>query len=267
MVRTLYGHVWVPHAVYVNGEVIQVFDPVVHKPVVAADSESSPLERRDARWVLSERPVVMVGGELSLEMLDLSWEPHTRQYVAPPQMKANNGILVIDDLGRQKVSARELMNRWIVPLDRKVEYLTLHTGAKFQIPFDVVVVFSSNFGPSELADPAFLRRIGYKVYVGAISEAGYREVVRQACRRAHVPFDEAAADRLVHHLHARDRIALLPCIPYDIVSKVRDRATYLGMSPQLTPDLLDWAWGAYFAADSNNVPMGIRTLDSAEETK
>ncbi|UUZ75858.1 ATP-binding protein [Polaromonas sp. P1(28)-13] len=231
MVKTLEGHIWVPHAVYVDGEVIQVFDPIVHRRVPVAALPERGLARdlvADGRWVRTERPVVMAGGELTLETLDLAYDAHTRVHVAPPQMKANNGIFVVDDLGRQRVSAHALMDRWIVPLDRHLDYLRLQTGAKFAVPFDVRVVFSSNLAPDQLVDAAFARRLGYKIHLVAMNAASYRTVVAQACEKTGVPPDAAAIDHLVDTLHQHYTQPYLPCVPFDVISKIADRALLPG---------------------------------------
>jgi predicted ATPase with chaperone activity len=263
LVNVLTGAIWVPRAVYVDGEVIQVFDPLVHHPV---DDGPQPagLDRRtgwDHRWVKARRPVVVTGGELTLEMLDLEFERVSRFYIAPPQVKANNGMMIIDDLGRQRVSARELMNRWIVPLDRGVDYMALHTGTKFRVPFDVTVVFSSNLSPSQLGDPAFSRRLGYKLHIGAMDEAGYREVFAQACRRAGLAPTNRAADFLIGELHRAAGMPLYATIPYDVVSKLRDRAKFLGSDAVVSEDSLRWAWNLYFATDDFD-PKAVVTLDN-----
>jgi hypothetical protein len=200
--------------------------------------------------VRTERPVVIAGGELTLDMLDLAYDPHTRLHVAPPQMKANNGIFVVDDLGRQRVSPHELMSRWIVPLDRRVDYLALNTGTKFTMPFDVRVVFSSNLAPDELADPAFARRLGYKIRLDPMDADSYRAVVAQACARSGVPQDPAGVDYLVNTLHMRNFQPYLPCLPFDVISKIADRAKYLEEPARMTPELLEWAWSNYFGADA-----------------
>jgi hypothetical protein len=253
LVRVMTDAVWVPHAVFIDGEIVQVFDPLVHRPLAPGDEPHRPVLAKppeaDRRWVRTHRPVVITGGELTLSMLDLQFEQHARFYVAPPQVKANNGMMIIDDLGRQRVSAREILNRWIVPLDRGLDYLALHTGAKFQVPFDVGVVFSSNLSPATLGDPAFARRLGYKIHLGALDESGYREVFRQACRRSAIAHDEAMADFLIHALHRVNGIGLYATIPYDIVSKLRDRAAFQGTAAGLDIDGLRWAWDLYFAPD------------------
>lgn len=248
----LTGAIWVPHAVVVDGDVIQVFDPMTHRPVEQPVGGAS-LERvspGDARWVRVRRPVTIVGGELTLEMLELQFEQVSRFYVAPPQMKANNGMLVIDDLGRQRVTPRELMNRWIVPLSRQVDYLALHTGTKFVMPFDVKVVFSSNLSPDALGDPAFARRLGYKLRLGAMHASDYREVIRQACERAGVAYHDAGAEHLMDGLHRRLRMPFYATVAHDVIGKLRDRAAFRGVEPVLDPEGLDWAWGVYFATDA-----------------
>lgn len=253
LVNSMRGTIWVPHAVVVDGEIIQVYDPLVHRPVAEAET-GGVLARHiggDRRWVRTRRPVVITGGELTLSMLDLQFERQSRFYAAPPQVKANNGMMIIDDLGRQRVSARELLNRWIVPLDHSVDYMTLHTGTKFRVPFDVGVVFSSNLAPGLLGDPAFSRRLGYKIHLGAIGEAGYREVFRQACERSGIAYAETMFEYLVRDLHGRRGLPLYPTIPYDVVSKLRDRAAFLGVPAQLTTDGLEWAWDLYFAPDED----------------
>ncbi|MGB4360389.1 MAG: helix-turn-helix domain-containing protein [Rhodoferax sp.] len=252
LVKTLEGHIQVPHAVYVDGEVIQVYDPVVHHPVPVVAAPAHGLAREvsdDGRWVRIERPVVIAGGELTLGMLDLAYDPHTRLHVAPPQMKANNGIFVVDDFGRQRVSPHELMNRWIVPLDRRVDYMALNTGTKFTVPFDVRVVFSSNLAPEELVDPAFARRLGYKIHLFPMDAESYRAVVAQACARSGVPPDAAGIDYLVNTLHLRNLMPYLPSLPFDVISKIADRAQYLEQAPRMTPELLDWAWANYFGGN------------------
>jgi len=269
MVKTLEGHIWVPHALYVDGEVIQVFDPIVHHRVPLAAVPERSLVRdlsADGRWVRSERPVLITGGELTLSMLELEYDPHARLHVAPPQMKANNGIFVVDDLGRQRVSPRDLMNRWIVPLDRHVDYLMLSNGSKFTVPFDVRVVFSSNLAPEALADPAFARRLGYKIHLAPLSAEGYRTVVVQACARTGVPHDDTGVDYLVNTLHPREGQPYMPCVPFDVISKIADRARYLHEPALMTPELLEWAWHSYFGCQLAPPPAEPCSFDSRRQT-
>lgn len=251
LVGLLSGSVAVPYAIEIGNEVIQVFDPVVHEPVPVDDARQGLLDRgrhHDGRWVLCRRPVVLTGAELTLPMVDLQFDQKARFYQAPPQIKANNGLFIVDDLGRQLVSPQDLMNRWIVPLDRHVDYFALHTGKKFQMSFDVIVVFSSNLQPSKLADEAFLRRLGYKIFVGPLPEADYRRIFVQVCEQNGIPYDENGYRYLVEELHSRNDKPLLACVPRDILNQLRDFARFNGREPALSHDLLDWAWHNYFAS-------------------
>ncbi len=249
----LTGTIAVPHALMVDGEVIPFFDSVQHRLAdgFAGDTAGTAFDRGsapDMRWVRGvRRPAALAGGELTLDMLDLRFDPHTRLYQAPPHLKSNNGIFVIDDLGRQRCSPEALMNRWIVPMDRNVDYLTLHTGHTFQVPFDVIVVFSSNFVPQRLSDGAFLRRLGYKIEVPAASGDEYAALFRQACSQAGVPFDAEAFDYLLD-CHRERGVPLLACYPRDLLRQLRDLARYEDRAPELSRRTLDWAWDNYFAA-------------------
>ena len=245
----LSGDIAVPHAILVDGEVIQMFDPLVHS-ALAAPAPSGGLDARarpDPRWVRCQRPVAITGGELTLRMLELEFDPGSGFYQAPPQVKANNGLFVVDDLGRQRLTPQELMNRWIVPMDRRHDYLSLTSGTKFSVPFDVVLVFSTNLQPGQVADPAFLRRLAYKIHVGPLDEHEYRAVFLQACEEAAVPFDEAAFRTLVDDFHAVHDQPLLACYPRDLVRQVADLARYRGEPARLTPAALHWAWHNYFS--------------------
>jgi hypothetical protein len=193
--------------------------------------------------------VVLSGGELTLQALDLQFDHGTRFYSAPPHLKANNGIYIVDDLGRQLVQPRELMNRWIVPLDRRVDVLTLHTGERFTVPFEATVVFSTNLPPAALADDAFLRRLGYKIHIGPLSHAQYREVCRQYCEAAHIGRADAVADWLIARLEAAGR-PLLACTPRDLLGQLQDRARYLGEPPEPSEALIDWAVANHFVASA-----------------
>jgi DNA-binding PadR family transcriptional regulator len=252
LVGLLSGDVAIPHAIVVDNEVIQVFDPLIHIPIPGENEPALMLDRRrahDTRWIVCRRPVVRTGGELTLSMLDLDFDASARFYQAPPQVKANNGLLIIDDLGRQLAPAMAVMNRWIVPLDRRVDYLALHTGKKFMIPFDVIVVFSSNMPPRELADEAFLRRLGYKIFVGQLEEDEYRAIAAQVCQELSIPHSESGISYLLEEHHYKENRPLYACVPRDILGQLRDIARYEGVAPELTPELLDWAWGNYFARD------------------
>lgn len=260
----LHGAIAVPYAIMIDNEVVPFYDPVQHRPAAAAqvDDSADLLRTLDARWVRGlQRPTALTGGELTLEMLDLRFDANTRLYQAPPHLKANNGIFIIDDLGRQRCSPLELMNRWIVPMDRGVDYLSLHTGLVFQVPFDVVVVFSSNFLPERLSDGAFLRRLGYKIEVPPQTPAEYQQLFRQACAQYGMPYDDAAFDYLLSGLHARDETPLLACYPRDLIRQVRDLARYEDTPPVVNQRSLDWAWHNYFAG------AGARRVAAEQQKK
>jgi len=252
----LSGAIAVPYALMIDGEVVPFFDTVQHQltgePASAGFGIDRGIDRGtapDMRWVRGvRRPAALAGGELTLDMLDLRFDPHTRLYQAPPHLKSNNGIFIIDDLGRQRCSPEALMNRWIVPMDRNVDYLTLHTGHTFQVPFDVIVVFSSNFVPHRLSDGAFLRRLGYKIEVPPASTDEYARLFRHACEGAGVAFDADVFDYLLD-CHRQRNVPLLACYPRDLVRQLRDLARYEDRAPELSRRTLDWAWDNYFAAD------------------
>jgi hypothetical protein len=250
LVELMSGDIAIPYAIAVDSEVIQIFDAAVHIPVAQEQMpRGGALElsnRTDARWVMCRRPAVLAGAELTLAMLDLQFDGKTRFYQAPPHVKANNGLFIVDDLGRQLVSPRDLMNRWIVPMDRRIDYLALHTGKKFMVPFDLVLVFSSNLPPSQLADPAFLRRIGYKIFVGPLDEPDYRSIFAQVCSELGIEFSDQQYRHLLSQYHVRTDTPLLACLPRDILSQLSDFARFNSVKAELSPDLIDWAWNNYF---------------------
>lgn len=250
----LSGVIAVPYALMVDGEAIPIFDQVQHRPAAGAVAAEAGFDRgssADMRWVRGlRRPAALAGGELTLDMLDLHFDRHTRLYTAPPHLKSNNGIFIIDDLGRQRCPPDALMNRWIVPLDRSIDYLTLHTGHVFAVPFDVIVVFSSNLVPQRLAAGAFMRRLGYKIEVPAASPADYETLLRRACSDAGVAFDAGAFAYLLS-LHRRHGVPLLACHPRDLVRQLRDLARYEERPPELSEQALDWAWDNYFVAGTH----------------
>ena len=246
--RLMQGLVAVPHAIVVENEIIQVFDPLAHE-VVQTEPAGGSLDRKtsDGRWLICRRPIVITGGELTLPMLELRYDENAGFYQAPPHFKANGGIFIVDDLGRQQMAPKDLMNRWIVPLDRGRDHFSLHTGYKFTVPFDVLVVFSSNLRPESLADDAFMRRLGYKIHVGALSEDEYRCVLRQHGNSVGIDYDEAAFRYLVDELHAKSGHPMLACYPRDLLGQVVDYARYRNERPAMTAQALKQAWGTYFA--------------------
>jgi predicted ATPase with chaperone activity len=241
----LTGDIYIPYAVEVDGQVIKVFDSVNHQPV-PDDTGTSPLKKRDIRWVRVRRPVIIVGGELTLEGLDLTFDDVNKYYEAPFQMKANGGMFLIDDFGRQQVRPRDLLNRWILPLEKRIDFLTLRTGRKIEIPFDVLTVFSTNLAPRDLVDEAFLRRIRHKIEVIDPSFEQYREIFRRVCEAKGVPFEERALGYLIQEWYIKRRAKLRSVHPRDLVDQLLDISRYMSVEPRLTKDLIDRACQAYF---------------------
>jgi hypothetical protein len=204
----------------------------------------------DPRYVLCRRPVVITGGELAEHMLEVQYDPATRQYRAPLQLKANGGIFILDDLGRQRVPPATVLNRWIVPMEENVDYLSLSTGQHFRTPFDVVLVFSTNLRPEDLVDDAFLRRIGYKVQFQPLTPAQYHAIWQRVCEDSDVAYDFAICQFMIDALHGPAGKPLLPCHPRDLIGMAIDRLEYLGEQTQLSPDALRWAWENYFVTDA-----------------
>jgi DNA polymerase III delta prime subunit len=239
------GEVFVPHCLEIDNQIIKVFDTLTHSAVSLEMGRDSSGRRQtfemDNRWLLCRRPSVVVGGELTLETLDLIYSESARFYEAPFQVKANGGMLLIDDFGRQKVHPTDLLNRWIVPLEKRVDFLTLHTGKKFEIPFDQLIVFSTNLDPKELVDEAFLRRIKYKIEVRNPSEAQYREIFRRVCEAAGIPYVEQAVTYLFEHYYKPRQMELRACHPRDLVQLIKDTARYRQTPPALSRELLDQA--------------------------
>ncbi|HET8568861.1 MAG TPA: ATP-binding protein, partial [Candidatus Limnocylindria bacterium] len=195
MVTLLRGEVVLPYAVEIDQQVIKVYDQVYHRPAI--DPTVAERLRFDHRWVISKRPVVMTGGELTLETLDLIFDETSKMYEAPFQMKANGGIFMVDDFGRQRVSPKDLLNRWIVPLEKRVDYLTLHTGKKIEIPFDMLIVFSTNLDPADLVDEAFLRRIRYKIGITSPTVEQYEEILKRLCARKQIEYKAEALSQIL----------------------------------------------------------------------
>jgi predicted ATPase with chaperone activity len=232
---------WIPYAVEIDGQIITVYDPVIHKRIA-----ESGFENRDERWVRCHRPTVLVGGELTVEMLDLQFNPSTKFYVGPPQMKANNGVLIIDDFGRQRLRPDELLNRWVVPLDRGIDFLTLAGGRKIEVPFDMLVVFATNMNPSDLVDAAFLRRIQTKIKVGAVSDEQFCEIFRRVASQQGLEADDEILSDLVTVIRGTLKQELKACYPRDIVNQICWAARYEEKKPQLDRGALMRAVEAYF---------------------
>jgi hypothetical protein len=237
------GAIWIPYAVEIDGQIIRVFDSHCHR---ALPEDETPADY-DRRWVLIARPLVIVGGELTLENTDLTWSEAARFYEAPFQMKSNGGTLVIDDFGRQRVTPQHLLNRWIVPLERRVDYLALHTGKKIEVPFEQLVVFSTNLDENDLADQAFLRRMGYRARVEPPTAAAYSQIFARAAGARSVAYDSAALDYVLHKYVAEQR-QMKGCEPRDLLDRITDICMFEGQPLHLTPQLIDVAWKNYFGA-------------------
>jgi hypothetical protein len=250
MGKTIGGDMYMPHAIDVDGSTITMYDPIVHEALDREEDEGGSVVvtsgQRDRRWVRIKRPVVMVGGELTLDMLDLTFNPISKFYEAPIHLKANGGVFLVDDFGRQRMRPEDLLNRWIVPLESRFDYLTLHTGKKFQVPFDVLVCFATNLNPESLADEAFLRRIPYKIPVGDPSIEEFTRIFELNCRRRKMRFHQV----MVAYLHRRHyqpfNRPLRACHPRDLLDQVIALCRYRGMEPVITRELIDAACAAYF---------------------
>ncbi len=237
----LQAPIWVPHAIAIDEHVISIFD--AHNHDRTYDEEI--FQGYDRRWVRISRPLIIVGGEMTLESTDLIYNRASRYYEAPFQIKANCGTLVIDDFGRQRVEPEELLNRWIVPLERKVDFLTLHTGKKISVPFEQLVVFSTNLEPSRLVDEAFLRRMGYRVRIEPPSESIYRVIFERYADTAGVVFEPEILDHLLQKYTAERRIRKA-CEPRDLINRFLDICQFRGLPPILNEELLDLSWSNYF---------------------
>jgi len=244
----------VPYAIAVNDNIVEVFDPLLHRVVDLGIANPNIMlgTGHDPRFACCARPAVISGGELTADLLDIYFDTATKRYQAPLQLKANNGVFIIDDMGRQRVSPEEVFNRWIVPLEEKVDYLTLGAGRHFTIPFDVVLIFSTNLHPTDIADEAFLRRIGYKIEFPLLTRAEYREIWDNFSTERSLSIEHDVFDYVVDSLHSQHNVPLLPCHPRDLLSIAADRSAYEGHTESISRDNMDWAWKNYFVLSRNN---------------
>jgi len=239
---------WIPYAIDVDGQVIQIYDYVNHE----LSEDQSPKKYgtgsvADPRWVRVKRPIIIVGGELTMESLDLTYDPINKFYEAPYQVKANGGMFLIDDFGRQQVSPMDLLNRWIVPLEKKYDFLTLNNGRKIEVPFQVLIIFSTNMDPQDLVDDAFLRRIKYKILVDNPTMDQFKELFELMCRIKKVPFDERGLAYMVKEWYIKHNRDLRFVHPRDLLSQMKDIADYMGVPVTMTnKELIDRAAASYF---------------------
>jgi len=250
------GAIFVPYAINVDGHVIKVYDELHHRMVPEnedGDDNAPGLrkgERYDKRWVLIRRPLITVGGELMLESLDLSYDDTVKFYEAPYQLKANGGVFLIDDFGRQQMSPHALLNRWIVPLEKRVDFLTLATGRKIDVPFDTLVIFSTNLNPEQLVDEAFLRRIRYKINIPDPSWEDYREIFKRICGAKGVQYSEEGLRHLVMEHYIKPKRKPRAVHPRDIVDELIDIARFRNVPSAMSKELLDLACNTYFIKPS-----------------
>jgi len=262
--QMLGGHIYVPYAVEIEGQIMVLHDPVFHRDVEESEVEERPslelvaeepewLKRppaHDRRYAMVRRPVVLTGGELTLEQLDLQYDQYTKMYQAPFQVKANGGVLILDDFGRQRVPPKDLLNRWIVPLEKRIDFLTLHTGGKFPVPFDTLLIISTNLEPSHLVEEAFLRRIHYKISIEGPNPEQFADIFERNCRERTMAYDPAIVRYIYEAWYAKHKIVPRGCHPRDILDHVVDIARFHQVAPSATVEMVDRACRSYFLDDS-----------------
>ena len=250
----------VPYAIEVHGQIVRVYDPRVHLPAIHAGPDSSSSNgilastrraatARDQRWARSRRPLITVGGELTLSELELRYSPTAKFYVAPIQVRANGGVLVVDDFGRQLMRPEELLNRWMIPMERQVDHLTFHTGETVEIPFDMLLVFATNLSPSRLGDEAFYRRIRHKVKIPDPTEEEFLDILRRAAEQSDVPLRQDGCDYLLNNYYRDGSRAMRGVHPRDLLALISDIARYRNQAPEFSPEWIDAACGSYFVTD------------------
>ncbi len=244
----LAGTIAIPSAIELDSNIIRFFDPTVHEPIPKPDN-ADPETPHDPRWIECRRPMVSVGGELTLDALSLVFNPRSGVYRAPVQMMANGGVLLIDEFGRQRCHPRDLLNWWMVPLESGFEVLTLQSGEKIELPFFPLVIFATNLRPSELVDEAFLRRIQYKIYAENPSPADYGRIFEIACEGKGIPFDSMLVEHLLERVYRPHKLQLRGCHPRDLINQALALASYRREPRRLTADLLDEAAASYFLED------------------
>ena len=234
------GEIWIPYAIEVDNQIIKMFDQHNHVQVETNDDD-----RYDKRWIKIKRPLVVVGGEMTIETMDLIYSPTVRYYEAPFQMKANGGTLIIDDFGRQRIDPKDLLNRWIIPLERGTDYLTLHTGKKIEVPFNPLLIFATNLNLKGLVDEAFLRRMGYRLHIAPPTREQYISIFQRVLKDNGLDYDEKLLEFLLQRYEEEQR-PLRCCEPLDLIHNVLDICRYVGQPPELSKDLLERAWINYF---------------------
>lgn len=236
--------VYMPYAVTVGDQIINVYDPVTHVPIDEPNGQNNP--NGDQRWLKVHRPVIMTGGELTMRMLDLDFNSISKYYEAPLQMKANNGLLIIDDFGRQQMDPHQLLNRWIVPLDRRIDFMTMHTGMKFTIPFDMLMVFATNIEPKDLADEAFLRRMRYKIKIDHPKRQDFMKIFKDVCSDRDMSFNQEAFDLLDAEFYRSQDVPYCAAHPKDLMDHVVNFSRYFNRPPEMNAETIRYAYENYF---------------------
>jgi len=245
--------IWIPYAIECQGAIIQVYDPVYHQAVDLEERSVLAFESSyDRRWVKCRRPFIVTGGELGLEMLDLSYNQNSKVYDAPYQVKANNGIYLIDDFGRQQCTPAEILNRWIVPMERRIDYLRFLSGGKMTVPFETFLIFSTNLKPDQLGDEAFLRRIRYKMLLRSPGEDEFSNIFQQFCDSRTLPYEEGLIERFIEKHYRKTSKAMRRCHPRDVLSHAIDLMNFERLSFRLTEDLLDRAFESCFLQEEGD---------------
>ena len=264
--------IYLPRALMIQGHIMVLYDPVFHEAVEDEKLERAPSSRSvilrdgpgyDQRFVKIRRPTVFVGGELTMDQLDLQYDPYSKVYQAPFQLKAAGGVLIIDDFGRQRMRPEELLNRWIVPLEKGFDNLTLHSGIKFPVPFDCILIFATNLNPRDLVDEAFLRRIQYKVEVRSPTREALEEIFRINCRELGVPYRGEAVDLLFNDYYEARGFSPRGCHPRDLIKQIQAMASFRGVEPALDADSLHRAAHSYFLVTEEQFTSGIPSLTNA----
>ena len=235
------GELWIPYCINIGGSIIRLYDPTVHRPA-ALDGPSGKIDRR---WVCIRRPFLVAGGEMTIEELDLAYSPSLRFYEAPPHVKANGGTFLIDDFGRQRVDPHDLLNRWIIPLESQMDHLTLYTGQKIQIPFQLLLIVATNLDVSEVADPAFLRRMGYRLHLDYPTPENYQKIFQQYAEAQGVPIANGLVPSILDRYRAEQR-DLRASEPRDLIERARDICRLRRQPFELNQEILDSAWRGYF---------------------
>lgn len=246
--------IYIPHALECQGQIIQVYDPVYHQPVQDAEASSVLAfePQYDQRWIKCRRPFIVTGCELTLEMLDLSYNSTSKIYDAPYQLKANNGIYLIDDFGRQQCTPADVLNRWIVPMERRVDYLKFHSGSKMTVPFEAFLIFSTNLKPEQLGDEAFLRRIQYKMLLRSPDEDEFAAIFRRFCESHELGSDKELISRFIAKHYKRSGKCFRRCHPRDVLSHAIDLIQFEKLPFRLTDDLLDRAFESCFLEETES---------------